>query len=504
MFKKPSNLLNLMLKYGSKLLMVSYFVNAEQAKIIIEFYKLINQAIEINQMKNFLSKRNKSSPYIKDNNALPSIKSQESVKCVSIKSIETDAGNQSFGKLINKQRKSSTLINNHVKFASDTQISPLINNNSEHFLHSNNKLRSLISTKDTLECINQSASSMPLIPQEQKSQITHQSIKKNTSKSLVDLFSKNKKQKSDKEIKEENGFQLGSTKYQIKKQQFYNEVSELQKLINSTQIKRESKKLTSLMNRRDSHLFHFFQPLIQLSVLNEDYHQYSKYQGISPIIMKEYTNQNYLSNVLQNNGTGLILVENFGVVSVIPSFEFVVKESDCYKHPMDTNFLVDIMKELVLYQFQIANFIDQEINEMCKEIVLKHCYFAQNYKSEKADFIQSYIHWTVYKKPLEQLRDNGRSFNDLMLTVYLGHEQIDCPESIFSPTGKNSYLPSLQDIIRSTLRKFSYEEIEQILSNVICIGNYFNLKGFKERLRQDLKNMYKTIDIQPEIRIFQI
>ncbi|KAL4504420.1 hypothetical protein ABPG72_009866 [Tetrahymena utriculariae] len=451
-------------------------------------------------MKNFLQKRNKSSSSIKDDKALPFIKSQESVNCFSNKSIEIDAGSTQFlGKQINKQTKSSTFINNHVKFSGETQISPLIKNNSEHFLHSNKKLRSMVSTKDTIEYINQSVNSMPLIPQEQKNQIPHQSIK-NTSKSLVDLFSKNKKLKSDMEIIEENKFQLNATKYQIRKKKFYNEVSELQKMINSTQTKRENKKLSSLINRRDSHLFHFFQPLIQLSVLNEDYHQYQKYQGISPIIIKEYTNQNYLNNVLQNNGTGLILVENFGVVSVIPSLDFVVKESNCYKHPMDTNFLVTIMKELVLYQLQIADFIDQEINEMCKEIVQKHCYFAQNYKSEKADFIQSYIHWTVYKKPLDQLRDNGRNFNDLMLTVYLGHEQIDCPESIFSPTGKNSYLPSLYDIIRSTLRKFSYEEIEEILSNVICIGNYFNMKGFKERLKQDLKSMYKTIDIQPNIR----
>ncbi|KAL4456218.1 hypothetical protein ABPG74_014179 [Tetrahymena malaccensis] len=457
-------------------------------------------------MKNFLQKRNKSSPSIKDNIALPSIKSQESISCLSNKSIEIETGsNQCFGKHINKKLKSPEFLNNHVKFASDTQISPLVNNNSEQLLQSNNKLRSLISTKDTLEYINQSVTSMPLIPQEQKNQINNQFTIKNTSKSLVDLFCKNKKQKSDKEIKEENNrFLLGTTKYQIRKKKFYNEVSELQKLINSSEIKRESKKLSSLMKKRDSHLFHFFSPLIQLSVLNEDYHPYQKYQGISPIIIKEYTNQNYLSNVLQNNGTGLILVENFGVVSVIPSLEFEVKESDCYKHPMDINFLVTIMKELVLYQLSIADFIDQEINEMCKEMVLKHCYFAQNYKPEKADFIQSYFHWTVYKKPLEQLRDNGRSFNDLILTVYLGHEQIDCPESIFNPTGKNSYLPSLQDIIRSTLRKFSYEEIEQILSNVICIGNYFNLKGFKERLGKDLKSMYKTINIQPQIRIFQI
>lgn len=59
------------------------------------------------------------------------------------------------------------------------------------------------------------------------------------------------------------------------------------------------------------------------------------------------------------------------------------------------------MREMLEYDLQGYELRDQEKHAICKEIVMKHCYFAQQYRTEKMEFVQSYLRWVVFKKSLD-------------------------------------------------------------------------------------------------------
>lgn len=148
-------------------------------------------------------------------------------------------------------------------------------------------------------------------------------------------------------------------------------------------------------------------------------------------------------------------------------------ENKVYMHQVGMKFLIKEIKNSLQYELNGFELKEAEMDLICKEIILKCCYFASNYSNEKIHFLHSYQNWVMFKKPLDQLKDSSRNFYDHILNFQLGYHQIECTEHLFNPREKHRYMPSLTDLLKESIAQKSEEEKFQILSNVVCSGSIF-------------------------------
>jgi actin len=94
--------------------------------------------------------------------------------------------------------------------------------------------------------------------------------------------------------------------------------------------------------------------------------------------------------------------------------------------------------------------------------------------------------------------DNGESNRNLMIPfelpdgniINIGEERYNIPEEIFNSVDKTS----LQQIIYDCVNNIDIHLRKDIVSNIILGGGNTMIKGFTERLRSELKNIFKKDD----------
>lgn len=64
---------------------------------------------------------------------------------------------------------------------------------------------------------------------------------------------------------------------------------------------------------------------------------------------------------------------------MIPCVGGKLIECSSYMHPIGTTFLVSMMRELLEYAMQGYELQDVDKNAICKDIVMRHSYFASSY-----------------------------------------------------------------------------------------------------------------------------
>lgn len=172
--------------------------------------------------------------------------------------------------------------------------------------------------------------------------------------------------------------------------------------------------------------------------------------------------------------TGLVLGSGYGTSYVAPILSGDLAPRDTYRLDVAGADLTEYLAQLLLaggHSLPKAGLVTQ-IKEAC-------CYVAMDVTAEIA-------------------RTQGQAGVDFVLpdkqVITLGSECFCCPEALFQPNLLGLNQPGLAQLALLSISQLEAEQQEQLLANVVLDGGSTLVRGFPERLRQELGPRATVLD----------
>ncbi|ELP92083.1 actin, putative [Entamoeba invadens IP1] len=199
---------------------------------------------------------------------------------------------------------------------------------------------------------------------------------------------------------------------------------------------------------------------------------FEKFQAPSVCIEKPAV----LSMYSSKKTAGVIVESGEDVLRILPFYQSTPDIHNSYYNTFGGKDVTDTLKELI--EQRIYTFSTFSECEIVRDIKEKLCYVSKDIAKERKnkEVLLSY-----------ELPDNT--------IISIGKELYEAPEVLFRPKEIGVSCDSIQQVIVNTIDKCDPKHYREYFDNIILSGGNTTLKGFEERLNQEIKSLVPSTSI---------
>ena len=198
--------------------------------------------------------------------------------------------------------------------------------------------------------------------------------------------------------------------------------------------------------------------------------------------------QSVLAAYSVGKSTGISVDCGHTSLNFAPIYEGFLQRN-CVQHiPIAGKDINDLLINLLMKNDQVIE------SKMQKQSIIKakelYCYFAQNYEQEEKEFDNNFEdeikEW--------ELPDKRK--------IKIGKERFQSTEVLFEPKKFGYEYPNFKELFKKTVKSIDADLREIMLANIIFNGGTTLIKGFKNRVNQEIEESGKDYEYKKKIHTY--